>query len=801
MDVPVPRHLTQATFVRLVSSYYERSMDRNVADCCFDWTTTETATLPEVVLMLSWSGRLAQRIADVSWALPDPRIPSSDLDDLRHAAQVVLDRDRFEELQARLENIRRKALIKRSLFPGTRRSLINRLRQDSRQGCENWAVVDQWITAEVAPLDYMDTLGYLQRYEVFDRAREAGIALSPDSRELPKSRLARESSTPSLPLRPLRSIPEVSDAVATLSSPSQLKAVLGNYADLDVVESGALANILVTEIGRNVAEHSEGTNGWLCTRLVEAGEHLTSLSTADPVLGSFAGIGQGFLEVVVCDNGVGLTHGLERIVQRDSRESVQKKYSLDRTPQCRVADLIDYAFDRLSSTKRDIAELIQLERAASENGLVVAAGLHWVWNVVRNHAGVLAVRTGGTYAWYDFTRFTSDATNDWELVRPKTTHAHTTFCGTMIRVCLPLRGVPTTNVAVPHATQSEENGAAESEENRSRIASDEFQVYPVWIGDIARKAHPTYTRGKPRSRQPHLQQTLSGIVADPETEHARALLEELRREHTPLRDGDVLVLDLSGMRPNWAKNAVEPLCHFFLSMNYASTSGRSTVVLWNVPQWHQEEFELGMRIASRPFRHLSEFDRAAMMVTEDGDVRLFCGWPVGEQILAKLKWEGELDLDTRDFRDLDTSVRGRLRTIVSKNPHLLELVGHDRIRLRPWPTRLRTEVWRSGTKWLQDLMDRPVAKEHTPTLQQGLRLHLDDGYYRLPSTGKLVRDFYLFAHLVANHEGCSRLCWLLAQVIDVVQRRESVQVQWIVAVTRTATRIIHHLQENTSLVS
>jgi len=101
-----------------------------------------------------------------------------------------------------------------------------------------------------------------------------------------------------------------------------------------------------------------------------------------------------------CDNGEGLTSQLEGVLKKRLREAVRSKYSNRKGTAFEPHHLIDYAFDRLSSSKRDIAQLIHLEKI-SPNGLV-ASGLYWVWNVVRSHQGVISIRTADACAWYDF---------------------------------------------------------------------------------------------------------------------------------------------------------------------------------------------------------------------------------------------------------------------------------------------------------------------------------------------------------------------------------------------------------------
>src|SRR5207247_1095376 len=76
------------------------------------------------------------------------------------------------------------------------------------------------------------------------------------------------------------------------------------------------------------------------------------------------------------------------------------------------------------------------------------------------------------------------------------------------------------------------------------------------------------------------------------------------------------------------------------------------------------------------------------------------------------------------------------------------------------------------------------------------RLSLNQGYYRLPSTGRLVKEFFQFGVAISNHEICARLAWLLAQIIEFIEKKHGKPVKWIVSVTRPMMSLAMHLTEN-----
>jgi len=104
---------------------------------------------------------------------------------------------------------------------------------------------------------------------------------------------------------------------------------------------------------------------------------------------------EGFLEVIVCDDGVGLANTIEPVIERDPRKAVTSKYRRGRNNKYAPKDLVDYTFDRLTSSKRDIADLVNWDTSGKHGSLPLASGLYWIWSLVRSHAGVIQVRSSG----------------------------------------------------------------------------------------------------------------------------------------------------------------------------------------------------------------------------------------------------------------------------------------------------------------------------------------------------------------------------------------------------------------------
>jgi hypothetical protein len=228
-----------------------------------------------------------------------------------------------------------------------------------------------------------------------------------------------------------------------------------------------------------------------------------------------------------------------------------------------------------------------------------------------------------------------------------------------------------------------------------------------------------------------------------------------------------------------------------LEMNFTSTMGRSTVVLWNVPISAREMFENGIRLAGEPYAHLDGIRRGALMIFDDGQMRLFCGWEDIERRLEVLKSQSELDLDELGEDALAPHERQKLVKFIAENNHLFETFDRHRVRLRAWPNDLRAEGWRQGIGWLNEVINREAQKG-------GIHRRPKRKYFRLPSTGFLVKDFYQFRGLLSNHENCAKISWLVAQVINALSKG-SLQTNrsiTVITVSRSTMPLINHLEDN-----
>jgi hypothetical protein len=773
MDIVLPKHLKYSDTRSVLTEHYSFSLRSDIEACRFDWRLTEWASLPEVVAVLCWSTKLLMLGKTVTWLFRDIQTTDPDVLSQQMLAQRILGEDRFDEIASQLGRLVNHTKLGRMSLNRFKTELQH-IKSTARSDSDSESVLSDWIESEMGPSRSANLITYLERYEVLQRAQDAGIQIRPEPELLPKFTPMRTAETACLELRSIRSAVQVSNLVLDLAEPKELARVLGKYSTLDVARGGALANILAVELGRNVSEHAHASSAWMCTRLVPS-EKVHSLTGDDPSVSQFRQRNVGFLEIIVCDDGKGLISDLDIVLNRDTRQTVKDKCGTKSSNSNRSLTLIDYAFDRLSSTKRDIAKLLHLEKEGTGHQFAVASGLYWVWNLVRSHSGVLVVQTANTCAWYDFT-IEDPESQSWRSVPLRHDPVSAPFPGTLVRVILPLEdSSPATRALIP-AREVHPKGKQPASSSKLKI---------LWVGDLTKELSIAALRLPHRASEAQLSLINTGTYSD------ELVLKELQRHHCFLSDGDILVLDLCGLRSQWASQTVATLCHFMLEMNFTSTMGRSTVVLWNVPPSARELFENGIRIAGEPYAHLDGIRRAALMVFDDGQMRLFCGWENIERRLEVLKHQSDLDLDELGKDKLETDEKRNLVKFIAENAHLFEPVGRNRVRLRAWPNDLRSEGWRRGIEWLESIIERPSEAG-------GIHRLPKRKYFRLPSTGFLVKDFYQFRGLLSNHEYCAKIAWLVAQVISSLRKKvpSNETPCNIITVSRSTTPLLNHLQEN-----
>jgi len=241
--------------------------------------------------------------------------------------------------------------------------------------------------------------------------------------------------TGTIPLKLITTGRDLAAATAHLSS--DLERIFGEYASVDVIRGGALSNVIVHELGANILQHAGSGCGFLLTRIVRGAsrKHFVREVVGEQTPMFFRGGGvaeSGFLELVVCDDGIGIPDSL----RDDLKRTLRRRADLGtRFKPDRDEDVIAFAFDRLSSSKRTSVDLLGEAYQALPlfNGRIggVASGLFWVWNLMRTYQGFIRVRSGSCELAYDFSEV--DAAG-----QPRAYVASEPFVGTQLGIYLPL---------------------------------------------------------------------------------------------------------------------------------------------------------------------------------------------------------------------------------------------------------------------------------------------------------------------------------------------------------------------------
>jgi hypothetical protein len=326
----------------------------------------------------------------------------------------------------------------------------------------------------------------------------------------------------------------------------------------------------------------------------------------------------------------------------------------------------------------------------------------------------------------------------------------------------------------------------------------------VWAGHLARERNSSQM-GNADDLPPLL------VESSPEM----ALFRKLQHEHSQLPDRGILVLNLCGARDQWTKIAAAPLCHFFLHMNYTGPAGSSAVVLWNVPIGAADVFEKGIELARRAYgnlsdkangngdvlqneatelvrksyKHLKDLHRVALLIYDNGEARLVCGSDDMEKLLNRFAHVERLTLDDLAANGLSNEKRLELDRLIATNTHIFHRFKSGEVGLLAWRHDLRGRVWSNDMAWLENVLSKDVTKH-------GVQRHSGKAFYRLPSSGLLVKTFYSFTSFLCNWENCARLAWMLHELILEIEKLQSAKVQWLVAVTRSASPLAQHLYDN-----
>jgi hypothetical protein len=702
-----------------------------------DWSQVEHVDFAELPgILLDASLRPSNR-----WGFRPPE--STDIDDLAFRAKLAAP-SAASAIQRELETSARAGRTHR-LYPDTWKASHTRMMTIARD-----PNVLAWLNAELLQRGKPDVIGFLDRTAIVARALEIGVDVDPFYHEA--WRVTYGSRVAMLELTPISAPEKLALILDNLSDARRLKQLFGRFVDLDALTSGALADIVVTELGNNATEHAKGSLAWVAARVVDLNLHpAMAKSLHDPCYASFVDTSTSFVEVNVADNGSGFAATLTDHLSKDERRFALDRFGEPGADRITDENLVMYAFDRLTSSRRSPAEILSMATSDAA-GKGVASGLYWIWNLVRSHRGAIAVRLGKSNTWYDFRR-----------PGPETIRSESfPVSGFSLKILLPAARTSKVLIRTIPASSSPASRAAGSP---SSLAAPRWRY--LWLGEVAAGL---FTAAHARDREPIL---------------ANELLHRLLQYHADIGADDILIIDVCGMRDRWAKEFTSPLCSALVDLNYTASASRSTVVLANIPERSIASFELAAHEAYHQMQQLRALKRPVLFVTDAGRPVLVSEDQSLQSVFSHLDTAGGATTD-----ELVTATglsHSALRRLLRQNDHLFVETDSSVIP-RVASSEIMSFVVAETLKWYESIVD-------TPSAAGGILLDTD-GYYRLPATGLLSQRFYHFRRLFSDHEWSHRVVWLLSRVIAAVERRFQRRIDVLVSVTRASLEVTRTLAEH-----
>lgn len=752
-------HLRPSTLRKVAADYYASTLAAS-SPVVFQLSYLQRFELHEIACLLAWSSRLIADQKRVIWCLGTTQasdeglVQQSRRSDLRpHQTRVFQEiRDRFSRVDQRLVDA-----IDTGLSPHWNEA-YGWLREAKREleaklpdhgvlitDTANW-LRDRWRGYRVQ--------GFLFRTEVLGWAERIGVVFDPPRFALTLWFWGEKPGTGTLGFQDIRQESDVDSLRRNLRDPTELAEVFEEYSSLDAIRGGALADIIVAELGRNIAEHARGLLGLLGTRILKRGD----MRGITP--GSLGVWETDVLEVVVCDDGAGIPATLADTLRRksDKSPSLRERYP----PQDgRFTDeqILEYALERLSSSKRTDRELIT--GRIGGGGERVSSGLHWVWNVVRAAKGAMGIRSGACQLVFDF------RAGDSPTVHPEPFPLN----GTQFWLWLPAESSPLRPTKKP--------------------VSDPPSVTVFWAASLAASYPVRLLHGPPR---------------DSETDQMFSRLMDAFQK-TQGKEA-VFAVDLSTFNELWINHSAQHLVSALFAFTYIAPITRRAAVIFNVPKRH---WEVIRSVCASECEHLrddlpklSQLCLGTAIFCDDDEGVMFFS-PSEETRLVLNTFESAYPND-QSVDDILQGVSGdftaeQVESILRDHAHLFagRVTEHGELRFFPRLSHQELgtaaqEALRTDISNLRSLNARvgPVDPASVPARSVCAFVHQlkeGEGLFRLPS-GCFSRTFFQVGILASSLEWRSRIGAAFAGIVAELVKSLRIQKVILLTVTRSTPLLV-----------
>jgi hypoxanthine-guanine phosphoribosyltransferase len=755
MEIEFTGRISYTEFQVIAVSNFTKSIDTSIDKVVFLLKNVERIYLPQILSLLVWSSTLVDENKKVIWVLSSHRIwANREAIELMGALETYMSRDEFNTFNARVRGFR--STVLRGQYPNmkTRWGRFKELRQEiiaRNRTAEFW--LNRYFDILLKEIRGYDVNGFLKRWDILKWAVRIGVKFDPTLEGLFYTPLSRSDEfTHALEVQCITLPDAIKKMVQRLSNPEELRTIFEKHNVLDLISSGAFSEIILREIAVNIEEHAGGNYGFLATRLLRINDvvEMTKQQIGQIFFNNLVSTQTEALEIVIADDGNGVYENLEPKLHEDGRKKIKQKFIVNqKTNRFNESDVINYAFDRLSSSKRNFAQLIHfILHEHGEKDDYMSSGLYWVWNTVRIYGGLLIIRTNETIGWFDF-----QESPDGLFRYDKEPYP---LSGTQIIVCLPLMEKQQISLRLPEKM------------DRCEQTIPEIRVRRL------RNLEPSHCR------------TIS--------EKMEEFLRILESEYYSFGKSGIFVIDLSGIRNVWFvdKKLISILIHFFIELNFYSTTQGSAIVLWNVPRGKKALIENALRDeitkVCQKYQQVEQIRPTALIIWEDDKIEPVPKTDLSVDIFGTLFNQPSISFDDLCPKYANSEIKNKIAAFISQNRHLIQQDMYM-CNLLICKESLENEVEKEIEHDVKILTEKTI--DEGGILVDGEK----DGYwFRLPS-GLYTQKFYQFSTVLSNIEWCIRIGWWFRKKIQYLIKENGLSniTTLVITVTRSTLPLIEEL--------